>query len=207
MIRFQHNPNLETGSTMKYLPKARNNNIVVQSLKDEVLIYDKAVDKAFCLNKTASIVWNLCDEKKTIFEISRELSDNLRSLAGEDFVWLALAELKQHNLLINAEALPERYKGLSRREVIRRVAVASAVTLPLITGIVAPTVAAAQSVTICAAAGSQATAIVSNSNGQGLLTCLSEASKKCCNVPPFAFQSSGPNFCDGFTCSCTFDCK
>lgn len=192
---------------MKYLPKARNENIVMQSLKDEVLVYDKAVNKAFCLNRTSSIVWHLCDGNKSVAVISSELSERLESSVDEDFIWLALDQLKQQNLLINADALPAKYEGLNRREVIRKVGLAGAAALPLITALIAPTSAAAQSVTVCVAPSIQATASTSNSNGQGLLTCLSEASKKCCNVPPFAFQSSGPNICDGFTCTCTFDCN
>lgn len=37
---------------MRKLPKARNNNLIMQDAENEVLIYDTVSDKAYCLNET-----------------------------------------------------------------------------------------------------------------------------------------------------------
>ena len=134
---------------MKYLPKARNENLVTQNLNDEALVYDTIVNKAFCLNKTSSIVWQLCDGERSIPEISRELGKTLKSSANEDLVWFALNQLKKQNLLAGAENLPDRFEGLNRREIIKRVGLASALALPVISSMVSPTSAHAASGGVC----------------------------------------------------------
>jgi hypothetical protein len=37
-------------------PKNRKNDIVIQELKDEILIYDLTTNKAYCLNETSAAV-------------------------------------------------------------------------------------------------------------------------------------------------------
>jgi Coenzyme PQQ synthesis protein D (PqqD) len=134
---------------MEYLPKTKNKDIVVQELKDEVLVYDKAVNKAFSLNKTSAAVWNLCDGGKSVAEIARELSKGLKSPATEDLVWLTLDQLKKQNLLDNADELDTRFKGFNRREAVRRIGLASIIALPTISFLVAPTSSNASSTALC----------------------------------------------------------
>ena len=85
------------------LPKSRSTNIVVQELKDEVLIYDLDKNKAYCLNETSALVWQLCDGKNTASEISDKISTQLRTLVSEDLVWLALDQFSKDGLLENDE--------------------------------------------------------------------------------------------------------
>ena len=40
---------------------ARHDELVVQELPDEVLVYDLRKHKAHCLNQTAAFVWNHCN--------------------------------------------------------------------------------------------------------------------------------------------------
>ncbi|HEY0004483.1 MAG TPA: hypothetical protein VGB17_06700, partial [Pyrinomonadaceae bacterium] len=42
-------------------PLARKEGLVVRELADELLVYDTRRDRAHCLNKTASLVWQRCD--------------------------------------------------------------------------------------------------------------------------------------------------
>src|SRR5437868_1324761 len=131
-------------------PKARQNNIVIQPLKDELLVYDLKIHKAYCLNETSALVWNLCDGNNSVSDISRELSRKLKSHVSEDFVWLALNELKEDDLLDNGQEIAIKFDGLSRREIIRKVGLASMIALPVISSLVAPAAAMAQS---CRAVG------------------------------------------------------
>jgi len=138
---------------MSKKPISRKDNLVVQELNNEVLIYDLKINKAFCLNETSALVWQLCDGEKTVTEISRQLSNKLNSKANEDFVWLALEQLKEENLLANSEEITPDYSGMSRREVIRKVGLGTMIALPIVTGLIAPTAAHAQSRRACTAPG------------------------------------------------------
>lgn len=122
-------------------PLAKKKDIVVQELPDELLIYDLSTDKAFCLNKTSAFVWQTCDGTKNAGEIARAMSKEFKTSINEDFVWLALDQLAKDDLLENK--LGERFKGISRRDVIRRVGLASVIALPIVASLVAPTAVSA----------------------------------------------------------------
>lgn len=129
----------------KNYPISRRENIVMQELENEVLLYDLTANKAFCLNVTSALVWQLCDGNHSVVEISRILSQKLNGTVSEDFVWLALEQLKREKLLTKNENLELNFNGLSRREVIRKVGLASMVALPIISSVIAPTATNAQS--------------------------------------------------------------
>ncbi|MDQ6785929.1 MAG: PqqD family protein [Acidobacteriota bacterium] len=128
-----------------FKPVSRQENLVVQELHGEVLIYDLAENKAFCLNETSALVWQMCDGKKNVTEINEILSKKLNSPANEDLVWLALDQLKKEKLIETKEDFQIDFNGLSRREVIKKVGLASVIALPLVASLVAPTPASAQS--------------------------------------------------------------
>ena len=134
---------------MNNKPISRKSNIVVQDLENEVLIYDLAINKAFCLNQTSGLVYALCDGTRTVFDISDEMSKRLKNLVSEDFVYLALDELKKNNLLENSEEFTNHFSGMSRREVVKKVGLASMVALPIIASVVAPSALMAQSGPAC----------------------------------------------------------
>jgi hypothetical protein len=140
---------------MKQHPTGRNDELVVQQLKDEILIYDLKDNKAYCLNETSALVWQMCDGNNSITDISKQLSKKLNSTVDDDFVWLAIDGLKKDNLLADSEELVPEFNGMSRREVIRKVGLASLIALPVISSLVAPTAAMAAS--NCQAAGQTCT--------------------------------------------------
>lgn len=126
-------------------PRSRQENIVVQDLQSETLIYDSKTDKAFCLNETAAFVWQNCDGEKSVRQIAEGLARKNRQPVNEDIVWLAIDQLAKDNLMADAGNLPESFAGMSRREVVKKVGLATMIALPLISGLVAPTAAQAQS--------------------------------------------------------------
>jgi len=65
----------------------------------------------------------------------------------EDFVWLAIAQLSENNLL--EKAVPSNFEGTSRREVIKKIGLASMVAVPVIASLVAPQSALAASSCAC----------------------------------------------------------
>lgn len=122
-------------------PTARKTGLVIQEVPEEVLVYDMNTNKAHCLNKTAALVWRSCDGSRTVSEIA----DHVGSLAGEkvtdDFVWLAIDQLNANDLL--EKEIEADFKGLSRRDVIKRIGLTSMVALPVIASLVAPPTAMA----------------------------------------------------------------
>ena len=126
-----------------FTPKARQEGLVVQQLADEVLVYDNERFKAHCLNRTAALVWQHCDGKKTTRDIALALEKEAGSPVGEEVVWLALGQLGKSRLLTERVMPIDGNAGISRREVIRRVGIAAAVALPVVTSIVAPKAAQA----------------------------------------------------------------
>ncbi len=131
-------------------PVRRKEDIIVQELNGEVLIYDLKANKAVCLNETSSLVWDACDGNQSVSEISQAIGKKLNSPANEDIVWLALDQLKKEKLIANGAEVVSKFDGMSRREVIRKVGLGTMIALPLVSSLVAPTAANAQSV--CAGA-------------------------------------------------------
>lgn len=112
------------------LPKARTENLLEQNLEKETLIYDLLIDKAFNLNETLSVVYKACGQDSTFDELKRQ------SKFSDDFIYLALDELKRNNLLVEQYRSP--LESRNRRELIKKVGLASMMVLPIITGLVAP---------------------------------------------------------------------
>ncbi|MCO6509240.1 MAG: PqqD family protein [Aridibacter famidurans] len=112
------------------VPIARKEGLVIQEMPEEVLIYDLEENKAFSLNPTAAEIWRSCDGNRTVAEIATGLAGSRDQEEKEKLVWLALDQLKEKNLIANE--LASRYAGMSRREVIRNVGLATAIALPVI---------------------------------------------------------------------------
>lgn len=125
--------------SMTHLPPARMNDLVVQELATEVLVYDSKNDKAFCLNDTLKIVFQACDGKTSFAE--------LRAKHGltDDLIFLALDELRGANLLDEGHVYNSPWAGLSRRDVLAKIGVASMFALPAILSTTVPTPAQAAS--------------------------------------------------------------
>jgi hypothetical protein len=121
----------------------RKADIVVRELENEILLYDLSLHKAYCLNQTSALVYQLCDGTNSVAEISGLMSKELKTSVSEDLVWLALKELRKQNLLENGEELNNPVVGLSRRELLKKARQASLVMLPVIVTLVAPTAAMA----------------------------------------------------------------
>jgi hypothetical protein len=111
----------------KTIIKARTSNIAVQEAAGETLIYDNEAQQAYCLNETASYIWKNCDGSKSVSDISKLVSKKFDVAYNEDFVWLAIDQLKKDSLLENSNDVTTRFDGLSRREIIKRVGLAVAV--------------------------------------------------------------------------------
>lgn len=116
-------------------PLARKDNLVVDRVGDETVVYDSNTHKAHSLNRVAEAVWRLCDGNSTVGEISAALKQQLEPSADTAVVEAALVELRRAKLLENVPRLPTR----------RQISAGAALLVPVVTSILVPTAAAAKS--------------------------------------------------------------
>ncbi|MBX7173068.1 MAG: PqqD family protein [Pyrinomonadaceae bacterium] len=124
---------------MQNKPLARYENIVVQDLENEILVCDLNDNRVLCLNNTAGEVWKLCDGEKDTSQISEILSKKFRASFTEEMVLLSLDKLNSENLLQSKLSNLGLFRESSRRDVIRRIGLASMIALPIISSVVMPT--------------------------------------------------------------------
>ncbi len=122
-------------------PTARKEGLVIQELSDEVLVYDLSSNKAHCLNQTAAFVWKACDGKNSIGKIVNDFEKQTGGKVSEDLIWLAIDQLNEKNLLM--EEMPRRFEGQNRRQVLKKIGLASVIALPIVASLTAPTAALA----------------------------------------------------------------
>ena len=127
------------------MPRACQEKLLVHELTDEVLVYDLKRHKAHSLNKTAALVWQRCDGKSGVTEITQLLEEKLGTSIDKDVVWLALQQLERASLLEDSKSQAVASVRVSRRQLMRRMGLAAAVSLPLVSSIFAPTSAQAAS--------------------------------------------------------------
>jgi hypothetical protein len=128
-------------------PNARSEGLVIQQLADETLVYDLNADEAHCLNETAAFVWTNCKGDKSIDEIARSVQMHYGQPVDADFVLLAVKQLDDKKLLtvsgLEGVAMP------SRREAIKKIGLASAIAIPIVASLVAPSSALASTSCAC----------------------------------------------------------
>ncbi len=117
-------------------PIARTSGIVIQEVPEEVLVYDLDTNKAHCLNQTAALIWKACDGKRSISDIAKYVESLAGSNVSDDFVWLAIDQLNENNLL--EQEISANFNGLSRRDVIKRIGLSTMIAVPVIASLVAP---------------------------------------------------------------------
>ncbi len=139
-------------TTRALMPRARQDELVVEELQDETLVYDLKRHKARCLNRTAALVWQHCDGQTSVAEVAALLEEQLATPTDEAVVWMALDRLGRAHLLSEPVTLPADRAQYSRREVLRTLRRVAGISLllPVIESIVAPRAAAqASCVTSC----------------------------------------------------------
>jgi hypothetical protein len=89
-------------------------------------------------------VWQLCDGQTTPQEMAAQLHGDLTPAQAEELVWLTLKRLEKAHLLENDVVKPAGRKVMTRRELLKGLGV-TAVMLPVVASITAPSPVAAQS--------------------------------------------------------------
>jgi hypothetical protein len=119
-------------------PTARTQDLIVEELGDELLVYDRRTDVAHSLNAVATAVWRGCDGATDLDALAAAIAPRAGAEDAEALVLRALDELREKGLL---EAQRAAAPGLSRRQALGRIAGVgmAAVAAPLIVSAAAPT--------------------------------------------------------------------
>jgi hypothetical protein len=128
-------------------PLARSADLIVDSIGDELLVYDTLSNRAHSLNSVSAVVWQACDGTRSA-----------RDIAARTAVDLPAVELALDNLADIELIDGHQRTGISRRAALRRITVGAAglaVALPVIRSITAPT--AAMALSTCNANGDACT--------------------------------------------------
>jgi hypothetical protein len=129
--------------TTNALPRARREGMNVHAVGGEVLLFDRDRDTAHALNKAAAFVWQRADGTRTVDEIALEMTREFGAPADAETVWYALEQLDKRGLMETRLDVPAPWRGMTRRQFLVRAA-AGAVLLAVVSSIVAPTPAHAQ---------------------------------------------------------------
>ncbi len=126
-------------------PKARDEDIVIQEVLDELLIYDKQRHQLYALNPIVAWLWQRLDGQADTQELAGHLSQQFPELAGqaEHLLWATLQRLDEKHLLAQRvrEQIPPQLE--TRRTMLKRMGLALAL-LPVVTTLAAPSPAQAQ---------------------------------------------------------------
>ena len=155
------------------LPRGRKRQLIMKEVAGELIVYDLASDRVHCLNSTAAFVWSRCDGRTNVATIARLLENEFKIPVDENIVLYALEQLNKSKLLDESYTVIAPENAISRRAVMRLAAV-TALTLPLISSIVAPTAAQAASCLPSGSGCASDSACCSNNcvdNGRGGLQC------------------------------------
>jgi hypothetical protein len=129
---------------MQKMPRARKTGLIVKEVDGEILIYDQERNQAHCLNPSAAKIWKFCDGETTLAAAAESLSRDLDAPVDETLVQYAVDQFAADHLLETEVGMPAfMIPGLNRRQMVRRLGLAAAVAVPLVTSILAPTPAQA----------------------------------------------------------------
>ena len=132
------------------LPRARHEDLLVEEVANETLIYDLQRHRAHCLNASAELIWKHCDGKTTVGEMKSILEKRYHSEMDDDLIKYTIDKLAKANLLDEKASAMNLSAGLSRRDLVKRIGLSAAILIPAVTSLVAPEAAQAKS---CASAG------------------------------------------------------
>jgi len=106
------------------VPIARTENLLIQAIGNELIVYDQKSNASHCLNPVAARVWHYCDGQHSIKDIARLLEKELNISQTEaadirGLVWLTLEELERYQLIEKYLKQPTGIANISRRQVVK----------------------------------------------------------------------------------------
>ena len=113
-------------------PVARKSEIFAENLPEEVILYDKALDRVHCLNKTAAAIWENSDGNKTVDDLVRVVEAKCGGSANRELVLQALEELEVAGLMETGNSVGSSAGLPSRREAVGKMVMAGSALIATI---------------------------------------------------------------------------
>ena len=134
-----------TQATRPLRPVARNEDLLVEEIHDETVVFDTRSREAHCLGPLAAVVFAHCDGQTSTDELVALRPTSWASLWTQSACTMPWRSWRSGSLLADAS----QQDGLSRRQMIKRSAVTGGVvaSAPLIASVFPPTAAAASTAT------------------------------------------------------------
>ncbi len=128
-------------------PKARSEELLIEEVAGELVVYDCQSQQAHRLNATAAFVWRHCDGQHSIAELVELVATEFTAAASDAAVRLAIELLQQAGLLENTQPQPADAFDTSRRKALQKLSLTGALTViaPIVATLAAPTPAQAGS--------------------------------------------------------------
>jgi hypothetical protein len=116
----------------------RVEDVQIERAADELLVLKEGSLEAHALNQSAATVYDLCDGNASKSEMAAEIHRRTGLPVDEEIVDLALSELVETGLVVLDN--PESRSAVTRRALIRRLALSStlALMLPVVETIAVP---------------------------------------------------------------------
>jgi hypothetical protein len=123
-------------------PLARTENLVMREVGETLLVFDVSTSECASLEGDATTIWNLCDGTRSVEQLVQDAAlDGPHARAAVD---ITLEQLRAVGLLVEGSIGGDGLRGLSRRAMMKRLGVAGA-AIPVVTSLLVPSAAAAQS--------------------------------------------------------------
>jgi Concanavalin A-like lectin/glucanases superfamily/Coenzyme PQQ synthesis protein D (PqqD) len=122
------------------LPTARQEKLLVQTVVDELVVYEQDRHQAHRLNRIAAAVWRHCDGHTTISDITELVRTETQLPIDEELVWLALVRLERARLLQERVTATSDAIRLARRQFIQKLGLTAGLVflLPVVESIAIP---------------------------------------------------------------------
>ena len=114
--------------------RLESGDLILEELRDELMIYDSRRNQAFCLNQTAAFVWKHADGNTTVAEMASRLGQQLDTAVDEQVIWFALDQFSKDGLLAPTTILPSSIAEVTRRTLLKKMGV-GAIALPVVTSL------------------------------------------------------------------------
>ena len=114
--------------------RLESEDLILEELRDELMIYDSRRNQAFCLNQTAAFVWKHSDGNTPVAEMADKLGQQLDAAVDEQVIWFALDQFSKDGLLAPSTILPGSVAGITRRMLLKKMGV-GAIALPAVTSL------------------------------------------------------------------------
>ena len=116
-------------------PLARRDALLLQSVGDQLVVYDQKRQRLHVLSRSAALVWQHCDGGRDVGQLADIVGRELGAPAGDDVILSALQQLDAAELLIARPGSTTSADSVTRREMMSRAlgGLAAGVLLPVVT--------------------------------------------------------------------------